>query len=286
MSSALSTRHPAASDDDDRFRFGWRFVPRQQADGSTVMEQVPLTLEDLLHPKEGDVYVENSVHERDRRYLQSVFEQRLAQDPTALALSDCQVDLGLPGVEPIVPDITVVFGVRRRRPVYRTFKVIRERVGPKILVEVVSPDSRVNDTEVKLRLYHQARVPLYIIVDREQDEGPVRILGYRYTPQRYARIRPDARGRIALKPLGLLLGVKDNRVVLYDAATDEEIGDYQAITQIAQTEATARRAAEARAEAESAARRAAEAQAAELQARVQELENRLRRRNGRPRAGG
>jgi len=36
------------------FRYGWRFVPRPTPDDPRHLEQVPLTLEDVLHPEAGD----------------------------------------------------------------------------------------------------------------------------------------------------------------------------------------------------------------------------------------
>ena len=38
----------------DPFRFGWRYVQQIRANGSKVSVQVPLTLDDVLHPQEGD----------------------------------------------------------------------------------------------------------------------------------------------------------------------------------------------------------------------------------------
>jgi hypothetical protein len=148
--TATRKTYPSADDDEERFRFGWRFVTRKLLNGKEIQEQVPLSLKDLLHPRKGDVYVENSAHERDRRYLQSVFEQRLAGDETAIALSDCRISWDIPGLRAHSPDIFVVFGIRRRRRVYETFSVSREGVRPQLITEIVSPDSRVNDVEIKL----------------------------------------------------------------------------------------------------------------------------------------
>jgi len=41
-------------DDADPYRYGWRYVRCEREDGVVVTEQVPLTLEDVLHPQEGD----------------------------------------------------------------------------------------------------------------------------------------------------------------------------------------------------------------------------------------
>jgi colicin import membrane protein len=264
MSSSAATKRllPPGDHEEDRWCLGWRYVMRKLPNGKQVQDQIPLTLEDLLHPKEGDVYVENSAHERDRTYLARAFEQRLAEDERALVLSDCCIDWDVPGLRNHSPDVLVVFGIRRRRRVYRTFNVAREGVRPKLITEVVSPDSRVNDVEIKLDHYHRARVPYYIIVDRLTDESPVKVIGYRYTAKRYVRMRPDAQGRLLLPGLGLRIGGKPDRVVLYDAETGKEVGDYLAVTRALQ---------------------AADAEVVRLQGRVRDLEERLRRRNGRAR---
>src|SRR4051812_11009031 len=87
---AMSTIHdvqprpPARTDaEDDPFRYGWRFVKRQRPDGTVDLEQVPLTLEDLLFPEEGDFAVQTDMHAEDWTYLRIVFKSRLAGDPQA-----------------------------------------------------------------------------------------------------------------------------------------------------------------------------------------------------------
>src|SRR5207245_8006400 len=106
------------------------------------------------------------------RYLQDVLERRLAGDPTALVLGDCKV-LWEDGVHHS-PDLAIIFGVRRPRDVWSEFDVAAEGVRPRLIIEVVSPSTRVNDVEKKVEEYHRYRVPLYVIVDREGEEGPPR----------------------------------------------------------------------------------------------------------------
>ena len=53
-------------------------------DGSTVFEQIPLTLEDALHPQEGDKIMTNTVHDRDWTYLGIVARRLVAGDATAI----------------------------------------------------------------------------------------------------------------------------------------------------------------------------------------------------------
>src|SRR5205085_8590452 len=132
---------------------------------------------------------------------------------------------GVRGLRPHSPDISVFFGVKRKyRGSRGTFHVKREKARPVLALEITSPDTRGNDISIKVEHYHSARVPLYIIVDREREEGPPRLIGYRYRQAHYVRMTPDEDGRLLLKPLGVRIGVRENRVVCHDAATDEEIG--------------------------------------------------------------
>jgi colicin import membrane protein len=140
------------------------------------------------------------------------------------------------------------------------------------VVEITSPSTRENDLGIKVKFYHRARVPLYVIADATEDADGGRrleLIAYRYRAAGYRKVKPDAQGRIPLGPLGLLLGVvRDvptdcDRLACFDARTGEEVGDYTAVSQ-------ALAAAEARADAEADARSQAEA-------RIRELEERLRR---------
>ena len=60
------------------------------------------------------------------------------------------------------------------------------------MVEVTSPQSRGNDLETKVDLYHAAKVPLYVIADtmtRPDETRRLELIAYRYQPDRYERIR-------------------------------------------------------------------------------------------------
>jgi Uma2 family endonuclease len=282
------------------------------ADGTQSVEQVPLTLEDVLHPEEGDTIVETDPHKSDCVYLYTVSKVRLKDDPTAVVLSDCQVDFNLRGVKPLCPDLVVFLGVRRQTG-WSSFNVARERARTALVIEVTSPATRSNDVGIKKDYYHRAKVPYYVIADVKKDEGTERgieLIGYRRTLTRYKRVKPDARGWIWLDPLGLWLGVtRDrlegfNRLACFDPA-GKEVGDYTAITRAleasearaeaqhrrAEAEARARTDAEARAEsqhrrAEAEARARAEAEAraeseararADAEARIRELEAAIKR---------
>jgi hypothetical protein len=252
----------------DPFRFGWRYV-----DG----RRVPLTPEDVLHPQEGDHIPENTLQARDRSYLYGVLELQLHEHPTALVLSDCLVDWGVKGLRNHSPDLSVFEGVGNRERVWRTFSVAAEGARCLLVVEIVSVDPfdprlRDNDVKIKVREYFRAGVPWYAIVDQEEENGPRRLLGYRRGPRRFVPLPLDSQGRLLLEPVRLLLGLRDNRLVCFDAATGEEIGNLT-------DQARARQAAEAALSAEARARQAAEAALAAAQARIRELEAPARQRD-------
>ena len=157
----------------DPFRYGWRYVRVEHPDGTVCFDQIPLTLEDVLHPEVGDFIVQTDGHDSDLNYLKDVFKAQLADEPMKAVISDCRVDWNLPGVKPLGPDVAVFRGIKRHRD-WSTFDVRAEGAEPILVVEVTSPDTRQNDVVTKVDYYHRAKVPLYVIADvREQGEDRV-----------------------------------------------------------------------------------------------------------------
>ena len=154
--------------------YGWRLVTQTGPDGRLIYTEIPLTLEDVLHPQEGDVIPENTQHDAERNYLAGVARARVAGRGDALVLSDCLIDWGVPGVRPLAPDLAPVFGVVDPGRNRGTFRVVEEGAAPCLVVEIVSPRTRENDVVHKLALYHRARVPWYFLVDQEEEDGPGR----------------------------------------------------------------------------------------------------------------
>ena len=261
----------------DPFRFGWRYVAQVGADGRKRWVQVPLTLDDVLHPQEGDHIPENSQQELDRSYLAMLLRYRLADQAGMLVLSDCLIDWGVPGLRNHAPDVSVFAGVNDPNRNWKTLSVAKEGARPVLAIEIVSPDAhdkqaRDNDVVTKVHEYYRAGVPLYLLVDQEKDGAPRRLIVYRRGARKYVRQRADRQGRLLLTPLRLLVGLRDERVVCWDADSGEELGDLSAMAQARDAEAQARRRAEAISEVEAQARRAAEAALAEAQARIRALE--------------
>jgi Uma2 family endonuclease len=263
----------------DPFRYGWRDINRRRPDGTIEWEQIPLTLEDVLHPQEGDVILESTQHDRNVRYLADVLSERLANDPGALVLRDCGVYWDIPDLRHHSPDVAVILGLQARRPQYASFNVAEEGVRPAIIIEHVSPSTRSNDVDTKVDHYHRARVPQYVIIDCDEDDSPLRLIDYRWTPDSYRPQPADEQERVRLVPVNLLLGFEGRRVILYDA-TGHELGDYEAISSALREEAEARQAAELRAEAER-IRAEAEAEARKsAEERLRTAEAELRRLRG------
>lgn len=255
----------------DPFRYGWRLKRRVLADGSEEFDQVPLTLEDVLHPEEEDFIVHSTAHDRDTIHLREVLRARRHRwRKRAVVLHDCRVNWGIRGLRAHGPDLAVFFGVRNPNGQWSTFDVAEEEARPILVVEVTSPETRVNDVSSKVKHYHRAGVRQYVIVDaRETIEGrTLSIIDYRHEPKGYRREPPDAEGRVPMVGLGLVLGVRGERIALYDVSTSEEQGDYEdVVAKLEQTAAAKVAAEEAITVAEEALTEAVEARNAERTAR-------------------
>src|SRR5207253_1953539 len=87
------------------------YVTRTRLDGTVEMDQVPLTLEDVLHPQEDDVIPEAPIQEQERGDMARIFRTRLNRVEGGLVLSDCIVDWGVLGIRNHSPDVSVFDGV-------------------------------------------------------------------------------------------------------------------------------------------------------------------------------
>ncbi|MCU0491684.1 MAG: Uma2 family endonuclease [Chloroflexaceae bacterium] len=230
----------------DAFPYGWRYVRHDKPDGTWVMEQVPLTLEDVLHPQEDDQATHSSAHQRRCAYFFNVLRAQVQHDRTAVVLHDVRIAWDVPELGAHGPDIMLIFGVREVKN-WSTFDVAAEGTRPSMIIEVVSPETRAVDVYHKLDEYDMAGVPLYVIVDTVQRRGQrmMRLLGYQQTKAAYVPLQPDSRGWLWLEPVRLYLGVEENEVYCYDEH-GVRLGDYADLAraleaaQQAQSEAAAR----------------------------------------------
>jgi colicin import membrane protein len=267
---------PDTPPETDPFRYGWRLVPRPTPDDPHNLEQVPLTLEDVLHPETGDFIVHSDRHETDRMYLTAVLRARLEPAGVAIVLSDVRIAWDLPDLRPHGPDVMVIPGVAERQD-WSTFDVAVEGARPALIIEITSPETRANDLEIKVDHYARAGVAQYVIVDdarRRRGKRRLRLLDYRLEGGTYRLHAPDAAGRVHLAIANLWLGVEDDHVVCYDER-GMAFGEYATVVrQAAEAAERARQEAQARREAEEHARR--EAERAQREAEAREAEARAR----------
>ncbi|HEX5270046.1 MAG TPA: Uma2 family endonuclease [Gemmataceae bacterium] len=274
------------SQPDDEPLYGWRYVKRTQPDGTEKYEEVPLRKEDLLYPEEEDRVVQKPPHMRDLEYCHVNLRAWYRDDPSVVVLGDCRIDFGVPGLQPLGPDVTTLFGVRQWLE-QGTFRVSVEGGRPVLVIEITSPSTQDTDVGPKTRVYHRAGVPLYIIVDRgPRGNRPARLIGRRRTARSWSLMRPDSRGRLSLTPIPLSIGIEDELTWFYDADGNrlpdpvDSLAAAREAEQKARDEAKARKKAEAKAKrAEKKAREVAAARA-EMEQRVRELEEQVRRQQG------
>jgi Uma2 family endonuclease len=253
----------------EEFPYGWRYVRR-----GDEFEQVPLTLEDVLHPQEGDVIPVNFPHDRDCRYLAGEFESRPLSPPLGLVTHDLLVNWGVSGIGNHSPDVAVFVGLSR--PLGREGTLDLRSLGGRcvVVVEVVSPNTRNNDVVHKFDHYYRVGIPLYVIIDQKDEDGPRWLRAYLHTPAGYEEVTPDGQGQILLPPLGLLLGMREDRAVCFDAVTGEEMRDHAGLKQ--ETQRQREEALQQKEEADRAMTEQVDALRA-AQRRIRELEETLRR---------
>ena len=234
MSTISKPRRRPPKSKIDPYPLGWRDVWQKDTNGRRQLVMVPLTVEDILHPQEGDHIANNDEHAEDVTYLRGVFQSILAAVAGALVLTDVPIYWDDRTLRHHSPDVSVIFGTRRRRR-WPSFYVAREGVRPKLLLEVTSQSTRGTDLVTKRLQYYRAGVEYYVIVDelpQRRKEGPrqLRILGYRRGQRGYERLKLNEQGRLWLEPVGVWLGVEDGRVVCYDR-DGRRLGTYVEVTQ-------------------------------------------------------
>jgi len=275
-------KKPAPLSPEDPYRYGWRDEQVLQPDGTYKRQRIALTLEDKLHPHEGDYFVEGSEHDILCGYLRQLFRARLQNKPTALVLGNTGIYWDDPALGHHAPDVGVIFGLKRQQRNWPSFHVAKEGTRPRVLIELVSPLYRKTDVVDKFREYHQARVPIYIILDHEKDDDPWVIRAYRWDPQGYVPLPLAEDGRLWLEDLNLWLAVDGHNIRCFDGDTGEELGDYTAVEEKMRQWRARADAERVRAEAEKARAEAEKARAEAAETRLRDLEAELARLKGQP----
>jgi Uma2 family endonuclease len=214
------------SGDGNPYPFGWRYVRHEDADGKEQWDRVALTLDDVLHPQLGDVMPEREFHAREKAHLAGACQSRLDRLRQGHVMADHLIDWGVAGLGNHSPDVSVFEDLLRPHDPNEGIFRVAVCGGHCILgVEIVSPDTRRNDVDIKPEHYHRVGVGQYILVDQRRFGGPRELISRRWTPAGWEIMTPDAQGRYPLANLGLLLGLGDDRLIIVDAETGDEIGD-------------------------------------------------------------
>lgn len=212
------------------FRYGFRQRKAWDAEGREVFEDIPLTPEDYLHPLEGDVMTQGNPHERMLGLLADVLRRWLERIPGVGVFSDVLVRWGIADLPNQAPDVAVVRGLADPAEVGGSLDCAALGVKPCLAIELVSTthkEYREKDTRDKLRIYQQAGVTEYLIIDptgRGKGE-PFQLIGYRLDAAgQYREIAPEDHGALRSETVGLRLVPSAERgVVVEVAATGERL---------------------------------------------------------------
>ena len=297
----VSEPQELVSTPEDPFPYGWRYVTIQR-NGETELLQVPLTLDDVLHPEEEDFVIQLDEHFVLCKYLYEVLNWWLRDEPQTVVLCDMLIDWNKEGIRPHAPDVAVLREVQNR-PHLTSYRLRETGGSPMLVIEVTSARTRHLDvqglrTPNKFQHYARVGIPIYVIgdlakVERDEEEI-VPLIAYRLNEAgQYTPIQRDVQGRLWLETVGLALGYDDGEVAWFDAdgrvlhSYNGVVQAYEAAEQRAQTaeqreEEERQRAQTAEQRAEEERQRAeAERQRVEDSAeRIRQLEAELQRLRG------
>ncbi len=256
----------------DPFRLGFRYRRRLTAAGREVVEQVPLTAEDLLYPQEGDVVADGFPHNELLQPEADSLRRHLKRRPDLLVTSDVVLVLRSDGRN-CSPDLAVIEGEIDRSKIERAVNL--RAVGGRLVfaLEVVSTSEKEieeKDTEKNPQRYAREGVAEYFTLYPVAERRVRDLVGRRLENGGYVEIPPDPQGWVHSRQLDLYFQIdaESEELVVLDAKTgerllisdEEEAGRKKAEAEH-QQEAEARRQAEERAEQEAEARRQAEERA-------------------------
>ncbi len=248
---------------EDPFYYGWREVPHRLPDGSLRFEREPLSAEDILDPRPGDVMIQGTLHWDCAKDLHNRFEVYFLDDPTTAVFADLKMCWGIPGLKEPAPDLAIVPGVRDKHANRSSFDVPAEGTKPCLILEVMSPRYEEGDDTEKVKIYQRAGIPEYLIVKpyNDRSERSFSVTGYRLVAGVYRPWAPDPDGYFCSQTVGVRVRAlpDGSDIEVLDAKTGHPLHDLQ------QTELERRRQA-ARAQAEAARAQEAESEVLRLRA--------------------
>lgn len=206
----------------------------ERPDGSLELLEMPLTPEVFLDPQLEDKMVQGQWHsETGWKLAADLAHFLLSKRDDVLVLWDVKHYLGIPGLPNPAPDVSVIYGIRRRKDEDRpeSFDLLKEGARPSFVAEVISPkDRRIRkvDEVDKVEIYQRVGIPEYLLIDTPRRKNGYRfqLKGYRLDSLgRYRPLRPDREGRLFSEQTGLGFAVspKGDRILLVDAATGKTL---------------------------------------------------------------
>ncbi len=109
------------------------------------------------------------------RVFNALFDKCLSDESGAVSM---EVDVALPTGQGLIPDLSLIRKERETELLTSSGKI---QGVPDLVVEVISPSTRARDTVHKMRIYHEAGVPWYWLIDSET----LTIQEYQHTPEGY-----------------------------------------------------------------------------------------------------
>ncbi|MCP4659331.1 MAG: Uma2 family endonuclease [bacterium] len=261
---------PAPPGAEDPFRLGFRECMTTTPDGREVLEQVPLTAEDLLYPQEGDHVAQGFPHFSFLHPQADAMRRYLEKRPGIVVSSDVMLVLRHDG-KTCAPDVAVIAGHFDTSEIDSGINL--RAVGGRLCFafEAISTSAKEieeKDLKKNQQRYAKEGVEEYFTVYPQPGRKVSNLVGRRLGPSRqYAEIVPDAQGRVVSKTLDLFFSIdaETQELVVVDATSGERL-------RISDEEEAARAEAERRLAEETAARQKAETDLEEeSQARLQAL---------------
>ncbi len=252
----------------DPFRLGFRERLITTPDGREVLEQIPLTPEDLIYPEEGDVVSQGMPHFSFLKSWIAPMVYHLEKRPGIVVTSDVNLVLRH-DQKNCAPDIAVIEG--DFDPMMLDGGINLRDLGGRLVfaLEVVSTSEKEienKDIEKNVDRYAAEGVREYFTIYPKLKNTVSDLVGRRLGPAgKYEEIAPDAQDRVASELLGWLFSIDavTEQLVVEDAETGQRL-------RVFKEEAAARQQAEAeRQQAEAARQRAEAARQEEAAARQQ-----------------
>lgn len=187
----------------DEFYYGRRQVITYDRTAQPSYHYVPLAQADFLDPQSMDEFVHGPRHDTDVAYLLGIFRQHYRGNPLVTLFSKAKLIWDVEGVAQPAPDLALAIGIESWASEPTQFDVRTLGQRPRFVLEVVSPRFVEADLVDKVKIYEQAGVQEYFVIDSGEREASnaidYQVFGYRLVKQTYQPITPESDGRVYSK---------------------------------------------------------------------------------------